>query len=483
MERNEPCACGSGKKYKKCCLAKDEAAAAMRRLEEQRRVEAEAEAARRMREEERAVWEKARRPAPSGTPDDEFTSDSAAKARELGWPPLTVESEKLVDAWWEEVHPVYVGKDGLKQSGWLLERTVAFLDEHPQLFRYLFLHEEFLLEVGAWLDRAGRRTDHHELLLRLRGEQPEVHSQGFGFWDFNLLVESLRSGQREDIQACLPRFREEPIKFIDQFAEVVDLLAWHGCEAELRWLLEPTAAIIEDSPDVLNGGFGMRWLTHLAMFPLLESGDDTPEAFGGMCQQVMAVGCLEDNHRNREWLRRAVLMALPTEAESGLDLKQPHSVQFDGDVAWSFAGWLRRTKGLRWASARFLAGIMLDYWHWTENKQKGLKRGRKKGGKTKAAATFSLDAGRLGDFLDNYCRGFFGIRTLTALPAIQSYHYFTEYLVERGHLSDEQASQVRTEATVHFIRVRNLVDVNDPIYQIYPTYEELITGARLHLES
>jgi hypothetical protein len=26
--RNEPCSCGSGRKYKQCCLAKDEAAAA-----------------------------------------------------------------------------------------------------------------------------------------------------------------------------------------------------------------------------------------------------------------------------------------------------------------------------------------------------------------------------------------------------------------------------------------------------------------------
>jgi hypothetical protein len=38
-------------------------------------------------------------------------------------------------------------------------------------------------------------------------------------------------------------------------------------------------------------------------------------------------------------------MALPAEVEAGLDLKQAHSVQFDGDVAWSFAGWLRRTRG------------------------------------------------------------------------------------------------------------------------------------------
>lgn len=31
--RNEPCHCGSGRKYKQCCLAKDEAADAKRRAE------------------------------------------------------------------------------------------------------------------------------------------------------------------------------------------------------------------------------------------------------------------------------------------------------------------------------------------------------------------------------------------------------------------------------------------------------------------
>ena len=30
LRRNHPCRCGSGKKYKKCCLSKDEAAAAER---------------------------------------------------------------------------------------------------------------------------------------------------------------------------------------------------------------------------------------------------------------------------------------------------------------------------------------------------------------------------------------------------------------------------------------------------------------------
>ena len=483
MERNDPCSCGSGRKYKKCCLAKDEAEAAMHRAEEQRRAEAAVEVVRRARDEERSASEQARVPAPVGTLDGEFVDDSAAQAAlKLGWPPLPAESQQLVDAWWAEVNPVYMGKDWLEQSGWLLERTVAFLDQQPQLFRYLHLHDEFLLEVGPKLDRAGRKADHCALLLRLRGEQPEVYSQCFGYWDLDLLAEALRAGRREDIPACLALFRQEPLRFIDEFAQVVDLLAWHGCEAELRGLLEPTAAVIEDSADVINGDFGMRWLTNLAMFPLLELGDDSPVALEDMCRQVMAVGYLRDDQPNREWLRRGVQMALPTEAEAGLDLKQSHSVQFDGDVAWSFAGWLRRTKGLGWTSARFLAEAMLNYWHWAVNERKIGKTGGKKGGKTQAADSFGLDTGCFRDFLDDYCQDFFGIRTMAVLPAIHAYHYFTEYLVARGHLDGVQASRLQIAATVDFERIRNLVGANDPIYRIYPTCEKLISGPRFHLE-
>lgn len=39
--RNDPCPCGSGRKYKHCCLAKDEAAAAVAREEAKAAAEAE----------------------------------------------------------------------------------------------------------------------------------------------------------------------------------------------------------------------------------------------------------------------------------------------------------------------------------------------------------------------------------------------------------------------------------------------------------
>lgn len=45
LGRNDPCYCGSGKKYKQCCLEKDEAAAREARQREQDKQQAEAPAA------------------------------------------------------------------------------------------------------------------------------------------------------------------------------------------------------------------------------------------------------------------------------------------------------------------------------------------------------------------------------------------------------------------------------------------------------
>lgn len=55
LGRNDPCHCGSGKKYKVCCLAKDEA------KERQARAKAEAQAAREPAQAEAAAAQEARK--------------------------------------------------------------------------------------------------------------------------------------------------------------------------------------------------------------------------------------------------------------------------------------------------------------------------------------------------------------------------------------------------------------------------------------
>ena len=463
--RNEPCPCGSGKKHKKCCLAKDEAAARAKAVADVRAAEAarqaEQAAHRAQREQSAREWEARRQAAPA--PDDDAATEFK-KAREPDWPPLSAEDQRPVDEWWEEVAPVYLGKGSREKCGWLLERTLAFLDQQPRLFRYLDLHDEFLFELGGALARAGRMDDYLALLRRLRQEEPSTYFECFGYFDHDLIADALRTGRRQEIPAYLDLFRLHPVKHIDQLAEVVDLLAWRGCETELRGLLEATAQTIADSPDVLGGGFGLFWLTHLAMAPFLEAGDDSEQAIDQLCQATGAVGYLAKDAQNQEWLRRAVRLASRSHAEARLDLKKSKDRWLQNDAGWSFTGWARQSKGLSWTSARFLANALLDYWGWKDAEEK------------KGASPFGLNVTRLDRYLAQRCRDIFCLKGVRALSTLQAFHYFTEYLVVHDYFSVAEAGRLQSAAAGFFETIRGAVDSSDPAYRLCPTYAALLAG-------
>ena len=75
--RNDPCPCGSGNKYKKCCLAKEEAAARDRHVEAQARRDQSTVAHRH----ERTVAHRHERAAAHRLPVDELTAAVAARLR------------------------------------------------------------------------------------------------------------------------------------------------------------------------------------------------------------------------------------------------------------------------------------------------------------------------------------------------------------------------------------------------------------------
>jgi hypothetical protein len=457
--RNDPCPCGSGKKYKKCCLASDEA------KERAPQVPAPSAGEAALADKREGAREEIEVQPGDASPDDAGATAEGPDTPDSKWPPLADDDQRRVDAWWNEIRPVYTGQRIQERAGWLLERTVSFLDEQPRLFRHLDLHEEFLLELGGALADAGRFEDHLALLRRLRDEQPEVYFESFSYHDQKLLGEALRGGKPEDIPPCLTLFRQHPLKDIDSFALVVDLLAWRGCEEELRSLLEPTAATMASSPEVIGGQFGLRWLANLRLFPLIEAGDDSPAAMDGVLQELVAAGDVHlDRPDIREWFQRAVQMGSPSPAEAALDLKARPDDAFHQDVGWSFTGWVRRTRKLPWASARFLALALLDYWNWKEE------------GSKKPARVFGLSSARLDHYLARQCWDFFQFRGVTALSTLQAFHYFTEYLVTRNHINTAEADRLQTACAGLFEEVRKATASTDPALWVCPSYQALLAG-------
>ena len=461
VSRNAPCPCGSGKKYKKCCLEKDTAAA--------RAAEEQLQAERAARE---AEWERMRKEQDALRVEDEpfETVEGSGASREPDWPPLSPDDQELVDAWWAEVHPVYTAKRGLEKSDWLLERVLAFLNSQPRLFRYLDLHEEFLFELEGALARAGHRPDHLALLRRLRREQPEMYLLCFGYHDMDLLAEALRTGQREEISELLELFRAHPIRHIDEFAKVVDLLAWRGCEPELRALLEPTAVTIAESSEVIDGDFGLLWLTEMTIFPFLEAADDSPAALDRLGETVGAVG-LDDVTRAdvREWLRRAVAMASPSAAPPNWDLAGTSDRRFQTDLSWHFTGWMRRTKGLTWIGARFLARALLDYLNWNSKEDR-----RKPATKSSRKGFPGLNETGLDSYLAQRCRDIICINGVSAMSTLQAFHGFTEYLAAHDALDASAAVELQSAVERLYALLLEAVDHLDVARSLCPNYAALI---------
>ena len=185
--RNAPCPCGSGKKYKKCCLEKD--------LAERRAAAPGADTG--------VEWENVQNSGAQEFSDAtengdvrNFTYSREIEPKESTVMDLTPQSElpaypnpreklpslpakqqAIVDAWWKDFKPLFKKMD----LDPMIRRVVGFMEEHPELFVHLELEYEVLFEIGA---EAGRRKEWPKfaaLLARIRDEHPEMYVRSFSY--------------------------------------------------------------------------------------------------------------------------------------------------------------------------------------------------------------------------------------------------------------------------------------------------------------
>jgi tetratricopeptide (TPR) repeat protein len=136
--RNDPCHCGSGAKYKKCCLAKDEAAQRERMAEARARREDRA-AERRLPVRELKVAIAARLAA--HLDDDDTLTDESNAVLDLIRAGRLDEAEAAARALlarypdvhdgWDRLGKVYEARGDNAQAVDCYRRVVAFLDENP----------------------------------------------------------------------------------------------------------------------------------------------------------------------------------------------------------------------------------------------------------------------------------------------------------------------------------------------------------------
>jgi hypothetical protein len=195
--RNDPCPCGSGKKYKKCCLPRDQE-----------------ETARQMA----AVIP----PPPSPSPSPVASPRPAPRVAEApapAPPPPPDPIAERADSIWQEFESQQDGGGRLAVFLRTLEDAEVMTDD--MAFEMLDVLHGDAVESGSLLRFA-------EYVGALRERRPEVFAEGAHFYLDWLLRDALAEGRQEVVPSLARELAETAGRNLDIFDHAATVLGYHG---------------------------------------------------------------------------------------------------------------------------------------------------------------------------------------------------------------------------------------------------------------
>ena len=421
--RNSPCPCGSGKKYKKCCLAKDKEArwetpdASLFDNESVEDADDEYEGDDR---DEEGEWDEDEDWAEEedeghGKADrhDTWDTESPYPQIDLALPDLPEDQQAIVDRWWDDFMPIYKKRDADE----MVRRILDFMEAQPQLSVHLHLNDECLHELGAELARRGEHARHVDLLQRIRRDHPEVYVRSHGFYDLHIVAELILTGQRDAIPQYFSFFREYPDSHPDELSSLIDLLLATNCQAELFELVCATAVPCMRSPKVFGGGFAYHWYVFEQWVPFLDRGDPSEAACQELLDVVMATAHPFEPELEVASLVEEMGWAFDEDPATNLaPLCTSKTLNgFYRAVSWSFTRFLHENRGMTWATARFFAERLDTYL-----RDLPLKKRSKR--------PFAFEKQELDQYLAKNCMFFMWLQGVKAISLLQAIHEFAGYL-------------------------------------------------------
>jgi len=219
--RNDPCHCGSGKKYKRCCMDKDEESRRVEQFDEQ---------------DESLIDEVLPMHLPS------LMLNETEEHAEPSEPPDP--SSKAINARWDEFEAQdYEGQIAL---------FIKTLDE-PEV-----MDDEMAFEMLNTI--YGKTVKHHEpyrydaLVDQLRERLPKVYSTSAQFYLQNRINNAVIAGDFKRVQVFFYELAQRADRDIDIFNHVVDQLAYHGQLSALTEASRIAWPAVKKSGDIVPWG-------------------------------------------------------------------------------------------------------------------------------------------------------------------------------------------------------------------------------------
>ena len=293
--RNAPCPCGSGKKYKHCCLKRDVArgqddlVAAAREAPPSR----EASAEHRFRDDTGGSDQDALEASRQETEEERFRERADSEVQDAEESPEDEEDRFWVEFWRD------LRRAAPEEKARMVDRMIEVTDDFDGELAFGLLEA-----VMDPLQRAGRADDVDRLIRRIEELRPEAYKAELRWMSFFRARNALCQ-QDGDVGAPLALLAQQPGS-IDELFRLNDRLLYHGRVQELTPVMVAALPEVLRSDEVTaHGKWEFREITftllldkHLARDPELRWDDPA------FLQETAPVRAMDD-----EWLQRIVAHA------------------------------------------------------------------------------------------------------------------------------------------------------------------------------
>lgn len=461
--RNDPCPCGSGKKYKKCCLAKDQAAE--RELSTQKALQQQEQE--RLAAIQREPPAAAFRPTPPPPPPERILT------------PLEQQQKQLWDEF-EATNP----------------------EDIPALFMRLLPDEElfnneFAFEFMSAIRDHNSRESFAEALAALRQERPDLYEadkQYYLDWELGDALVSRDS-------AALARLSDELIEVagyaLDSFNDSLRKISYSGETALVASMMQRAIPLLGEDQELFDWvpdefrakTMSMLLFKHYEQNPALQADDPGLQAelspFEELDQQGLEhMLTMLSGRQPRQWTLADFAFKRPSKKHSE---EQDPAVQQLNDLLLVFLGALWREHGIPLAKADLARNGL---YHYVLRRHAGdiqtaddtdmfvfpgksRSRPKKAGPKDKMQTSNVLCPDRL--TLDSFLAGMIGLLSAdfyTAAAVLEIVPAWLDFLVEQKLLSAEEAQLARQDLYQIVVDAREVWERSTSNPDILPNIEQ-----------
>ena len=436
--RNTPCPCGSGNKYKKCCLGKDEEKRLERRnyqkslnRDNEELFEDEVIPGDDYENDEDNIDEEDYYPRDELENDNDFeeyrTPEKVPQKKISNELPEISENEDAIIDDWYNVYKNLEAPDELRRH---LE---DFMDKYPKLVVNLEMHKEVLFEIGGRYIRQNKHKEYIELLTRIRNDFPESYKKSYGYYDRDNICYMLMNAQKEKIPQYLEYFKEYPDHDPDNLFKLLDILSATNCQEIIIPFVRDIYYDVCTSPEIIGGEDILDYVLLSYFIPHLKP-DFSEQDMEELANQLKEIKIpLNNNYTQPDFLKEDFEFIFKKakgwhihECITNHDIYTRYH-----EITRNFMSYLHQRTNMDWMAAYFYRKMTFKYLY-----------GVIPGGKRPKEA-FIFTKSKIENTIINTCKDLFFLYSTGALGMLNSIWYFAGYLEETESIEEELKDKIQ----------------------------------------